>query len=226
MTLLEWNPNIIYSKRRKTIALEIKEGKLIVRAPLYTSLKKIETLILKHHYWIGQTIDKQVLSIGKRLQNKSLRLIFYLGEPHKIVYSDTQNKIVDLKNKTILIKTDYRESTYAVLKNWYKDQAYKLVLPKISFYAKKYHLSYETVKITYARKRWGSCSHFNRISFSYMIAMLPNDVMDYIVVHELSHTLYKNHSTDFWNQVACIMPNYKEKEAWLSNHSEELFLIE
>ena len=67
------------------------------------------------------------------------------------------------------------------------------------------------VKITSAQKRLGSCSYKNSLCFSYKLMQFPQDVIDYVVVHELAHIEHKNHSNDFYELISQYIPDYKDK---------------
>lgn len=78
------------------------------------------------------------------------------------------------------------------------------------------------VKITSAVTRWGSCSGKNSLSFSFRNMLLPQDLIDYIVVHELAHIRVKNHSHVFYDEIAKYMPDYKERIAKLKEIQKKL----
>lgn len=76
----------------------------------------------------------------------------------------------------------------------------KIIVPKrVKFFAEKFELEYATIKINSAKTRWGSCSSVNNLNFSLHLMMLPNELSDYIILHELCHTIHKNHGKDFYN---------------------------
>ena len=75
-----------------------------------------------------------------------------------------------------------------------------------------------SVKLKYNSSNWGSCSSKHNINLSSRLLFAPKDVQDYVIIHELAHLEEMNHSDRFWKIVRDIMPNYKEKEDWLSNH--------
>lgn len=92
----------------------------------------------------------------------------------------------------------------------------KVILPeKTEQWAKIMGVTPMGVRISRAKKRFGSCSAENRIAYSYRLMAFPEEVIDYVVVHELSHILHKNHSADFYAFVARYIPDYKAKEAIL-----------
>lgn len=92
----------------------------------------------------------------------------------------------------------------------YKDCAYNLVLEKIEQFNKIYQVSYNKINIKNQKTRWGSCSRKGNLNFNYKIALLSNELVDYIVVHELCHLKEFNHSKRFWALVEKTIPNYLE----------------
>lgn len=77
---------------------------------------------------------------------------------------------------------------------------------------------YKYARVNSARGRWGSCSGENGIHYSFRLLYAPKDVVEYVVVHELAHTKYKNHSKTFWAEVAAYVPDWKVRRAWLKAH--------
>lgn len=95
-------------------------------------------------------------------------------------------------------------------------QRAKAVLPeRVAFYSGIMGLSPESVKITGAEKRFGSCSSKNRICFSWRLMRYPDEAIDYVVVHELAHIAYKNHGGEFYGLVASVLPDYKSRRKLL-----------
>jgi len=81
---------------------------------------------------------------------------------------------------------------------------------------------YSRINIRDTKSRWGSCSAEGNISYSWRLILAPNSVLDYLVVHEVSHLVEMNHSINFWNEVETLMPNYKEFRSWLKLNGERL----
>jgi len=78
------------------------------------------------------------------------------------------------------------------------------------------------IKFRKAKRRWGSCSIKNELSFNTSLVQLPLECIEYIIVHELSHIKHKHHKQDFWLYVQKFMPNFKEYEKILKNYSPEI----
>lgn len=83
--------------------------------------------------------------------------------------------------------------------------------PRVSQFAKLMNVVPTGMKITSAHTRWGSCSGKNSLCFSYLLMLLPDDLIDYIVVHELAHIKEKNHSARFYAVVEKYLPDYKDR---------------
>ena len=78
------------------------------------------------------------------------------------------------------------------------------------------------VTVRNQRTRWGSCSRRGTISLNWRLIQAPGFVRDYIILHELAHTLEMNHSDRFWRQVETLCPDYRNAERWLKQHKEVL----
>lgn len=87
--------------------------------------------------------------------------------------------------------------------------------PRVEHYEKLMGVKCEGIKITSAKKRFGSCNSKNMLCFSYILMLCPQEAIDYVIVHELAHTVYHNHSRDFYNFVAKVMPDYKRRDKLL-----------
>lgn len=91
----------------------------------------------------------------------------------------------------------------------YKKQAEGVAKERVAHFANRFGVSHGSITIRAQKSRWGSCSRRGNLSFNYKIALLPSDLQDYIVVHEICHLLQFDHSRVFWNQVAREIPNHR-----------------
>ncbi len=101
----------------------------------------------------------------------------------------------------------------------------KQVIPeKVAYYARLMGVAYGRVTIRKQKTRWGSCSREGNLNFNCLLMMAPPEVLDYVVVHELSHRLEMNHSSRFWAQVEQVIPDYRKPRKWLKEHGGRLML--
>ncbi|MBR6004019.1 MAG: M48 family metallopeptidase [Lachnospiraceae bacterium] len=104
-----------------------------------------------------------------------------------------------------------------------KKKAKKIILPLVEDYSEIMGVIYGRVAFRTQKTRWGSCSREGNLNFNCLLALCPEPVIRYVVVHELSHRVHMNHSKAFWLTVEEYMPDYKEHRKWLKQNGE--FLI-
>lgn len=107
----------------------------------------------------------------------------------------------------------------------YKKQAKGYLQQKCRFFAERMGLRCGEVKINGAKTRWGSCNRKGDINFTYRLLLAPEELIDYVVVHELAHLKEMNHSAGFWAVVEQTMPDYKSRRKRLREFEREVELI-
>ena len=108
------------------------------------------------------------------------------------------------------------------IKGVYKNKFKEIALPRVAYFANKHNLMVNQVRIKNQKTMWGSCSSKNNINLNYLLLMAPMKFIDYVIIHELVHTIHRNHSIDFWSSVESIMPEYKEHKLWLKVNGYKL----
>lgn len=102
------------------------------------------------------------------------------------------------------------------------NKAMQVIPPKVQKYAMEMGVHYGRITIRNQHTRWGSCSSKGNLNFNCLLMLCPDEVVDYVVVHELCHRIEMNHSKKFWALVAQTMPDYKIKKQWLKDHGSEI----
>ena len=101
--------------------------------------------------------------------------------------------------------------------------AAKETLPqRVRFFAEKMGVSYGRITIRSQKTRWGSCSPKGNLNFNCLLMLVPPEVQDYVVIHELCHRKEMNHSAAFWAEVEKVCPDYRIQREWLKSHGSEL----
>ncbi len=108
-----------------------------------------------------------------------------------------------------------RHSSYAIDRT----EATIILQNRLAFLAQQYGFEYHQVSIRGQKTRWGSCSHRNNISLNMKLILLPPELMDYVILHELVHTRYKNHGMDFWKEMERLVTNSRGTAARLRQYS-------
>ena len=101
-------------------------------------------------------------------------------------------------------------------------QAADYIPGRVALYAPMVGVTYRSITIRCQRSRWGSCNRQGDLNFNCLLMLVPKDVLDYVVVHELCHRKQMNHSAAFWAEVEKIVPNWKEHRKWLRENGDTL----
>ena len=171
-------------KNIKHCYLRILKADLIqIRANKYFTIFDAKDLINRKKEWIESSIQK----MSKKSLNDDEFLL--LGETKN--YNDYNIKNID---------------------KFYRAEIEKILPQKVEEYSKKMNLFPTSISYRKNKRTWGSCNYKNGLNFNILLMKFPIEVMEYVIIHELSHIKHKNHSKDFWNLVAFYCPNYKEVE--------------
>jgi predicted metal-dependent hydrolase len=101
-------------------------------------------------------------------------------------------------------------------------RAKRIIPPMVDRYARMMGVTYGNITIRMQKSRWGSCSGKGNLNFNCLLMRAPDEITEYVVVHELCHRKEMNHSDRFWAEVEKILPDYKERRKWLKDHGNEL----
>lgn len=206
----------IIKSKRKTISLSVnKDAELVARVPYNYNPNQLYNFINEKSKWIAAHI-KQAQENNQKYSPfvpENGTELTLLGQPFVIsIKNTTRAKIVE--NKIILHNKNTKEYLVALLKKYAKQQ----LEIRVKQFAKEFGFNYNQVRIGSAKTVWGSCSAKNNLNFTYRLLFTPNMVVDYVIIHELSHTIIRNHSKEFYQIVADCMPEYKLAEQWLKQN--------
>lgn len=211
-------------KNRTSIGITINSyGEIVVQAPKKTPDEKI--LLALEDKW--DLIQLKVKEMKDRMNGPQEKVyennesFLYLGNSYPItIHQDqkiTQDHVVfEGEILHIYVKELTDEKIKQALKRFYYKQCKALVEKSISSYQNHFKTKPRSIRITDSKTNWGTCDSKQQLTFNWRLAMAPQEVLDYVVVHEMSHMVHLNHDRSFWRLVGKIMPNYKEKENWLA----------
>ena len=184
---------------RNTYIRVKKDLKVHVTTNFFTPNFSIEKLIRDNYDKICKMIDVQEV---KARNNSGF---FYLGKQYIIVYTD--NKNVEFIGNKIYVPHDFD------IDKWYKKEAKKLFLERLNYNYQKYtrKIPYPSLRIRKMTSRWGVCN-INTHVITLNLELIKRDIcyLDYVIVHEMTHLVYGDHSSAFWRVVEENMPDYKK----------------
>ena len=112
---------------------------------------------------------------------------------------------------------EIRPLTKKELQDLYK-KAKEIITERVEYYAPEIGVAYNRITIRCQKTRWGSCSAKGNLSFNCLLALLPEKVIDSVVIHELCHIKQMNHSKKFYEEIKAVFPDYKKYHSWLSKN--------
>ena len=162
-------------------------------------------------------VENQIKDVTSN-QNK----ILYLGTLFPIIIKPQVSKELIFTGEEFVVNSIEPNSLSLSLKKWYKSKFREIALPRVAYFADKHNLHVNQVRIKNQKTMWGSCSSKNNINLNYLLIMAPAEVIDYVIIHELAHTIHRNHSVDFWRLVQSIMPDFQQHKQWLKANGYKL----
>ncbi len=217
-------PDQVIRTKRKTLSISINENaELIVRAPRRISDAKIQDFINAKRSWI----IKNQNTIKSRLHSilNDHNSLLYLGEVFPVKKNTAYPKKLSFDGIEFTTNIEDQEDMNLTLKAWYKNKFKEVAIPRLFYFSEKHNLQVNQVRLKKQKTLWGSCSSRNNINLNFLLIMAPLNIIDYVIIHELVHTIHKNHSANFWNAVEEIMPNYKESKVWLKENGYKLRIL-
>ena len=211
----------LIKKNVKNASIKITfEKHIIVTAPVQYSKSDINSLIIKKRNWIEKTFLK-LEATREKVSLKSDQILLFGKTYTKKLNPALKNKVVvNFNNETI--DSDLNLGNKKIQNEWYKLIANDYFPRRVNEIAKQHKLEFNKITIRGQKTRWGSCSANKNLSFNYKLMKTPHFVIDYLIIHELAHTKYMNHSKSYWRFVGNIFPDYQRSEEWLTKFGATL----
>jgi predicted metal-dependent hydrolase len=216
-----------WSARRRTIGLTVKRGgELVVAAPPRTSARRLESVVRTKLPWVrrklaefealGPPPEPIRIVAGERLP--------YLGREYSLTLADRPPQPVCLRGDTLAVDRALDGDAPAAVVAWYQARAQEYIDEAVARFAPLVGAAPAAVVVRdLGKRRWGVCDHRTlTVSFHWQLITQPSDLVDYVVVHELAHLHEPNHGPGFWQRVADVLPDCKERRKQLSRRGDQL----
>lgn len=208
--------------RRRTIGLTITENGLEVSAPRWVSLTEIESLIDQKRGWIERKLaDREAwrqecgiadvsFTDGGVLPFRGKQITLSLGA-HALTRLDPEKNQLQVALPVNAEESRIREAVTV----WLTSEAKRVIGERYAIVSARAPKSASSWRISGAHAQWGSCSQDGSMRFSWKLIYFEDDVIDYVIAHELAHRVHMNHSSEFWKTVEQIDPDYVRSRAKL-----------
>lgn len=220
---------VVFKKnpRSKRITLKVKtDGMVVVTLPKYVAYKTAAPILNQNIAWIKQQLEKakaaqqtKLITYQTSFQVRHKKLCLLPHPKERLIIYEEKEKI------EILVPQAWELSTKAV-----QEQLQDTIVEVIRVEAKKYlpnrtqelanqkGILINAIRVKKVKTRWGSCSSKSNINLSLYLMLLPDELIDYVILHELAHIKHQNHSAAFWNHLEDLLPRSKVLDKQLNSY--------
>lgn len=214
-----------YNSRAKRVIARKRDDYILLTVPDYYKRNQIITSLEKLKPQIKKLRSREKLVFNKLLQFETLTFKLKLEQNNlKNIYHQLKDGLLTISypSNINIEQEEYQETIKTIIEGYLRSEAKKTLPIIIQQQAELHGFIYSEVKINKSRTRWGSCSSKKSINLSYWCLLLPAHLVDFIVLHELCHTLEMNHGANFWKHLDQVTQN-KAKE--LTNELKQHHMI-
>ena len=208
---------------RSSISIEItKDGEVVVKAPYLAPNFVINQFVDSKKEWIEKTLTKvEKRQIIKKMYQEG-EVFLFLGKEYTLRFYN--GITITAKENVLYFPKALVFRIQKEMEQWYKIQAKIIISKRVVYHAEKMRAVYKDIFFSDTSSKWGTCFADNRLQFNWRLIMTPLLVVDYVVIHELTHTTEKHHQDSFWRRVRLFTPAYKQHRKWLDEHAHLLQL--
>ena len=212
---------IKWSRRRRTIGLTVTAtGQVIISAPRGSSPDVLRQALKKHRAWIERKVAARKES-WSRLQEGA---VYFLGQTYRLALDPAATGPVALGPAEMRVRAATPAVAWGLLLDWYYQEAERLIKERVEYYAGAMGLKVRRVELRQWRRRWGECRPLEDLRFNWRLILVPPAVLDYVVVHELTHLQEPGHTPRFWQGVERVLPDYRQRRSWLNRYGTPFLL--
>lgn len=213
--------------KRKTVSIRITpEGNVQVRAPLRCPRSYIDQFVREKQDWIlsHQAEVRTALAQRSQWRIRAGDTLMFCGEPYEVVLTGQRRGSLDMQAHILVLPDAAVDEVMGLVERLYRRGGLPWIQERLAYWAGIMQVTYGTVSLSSAMRRWGSCSSNGNIHISWLLLFAPQRAIDYVLVHELCHRIEFNHSRAFWAQVARYMPDYVAQKKALAALQQQLFV--
>ncbi|MEJ8553324.1 M48 family metallopeptidase [Tepidibacter sp. Z1-5] len=213
---------LIEYKKRKSISIKIDyDLKVRVLVPKEANQDQVMNIVESKLDLISKKLDEiRRLSQKQDIYKPNDKQVLYMGKKYSIkviLDKNLEKSNIYIQKDSIIINTQNEEDEQikSIIESYLKKECLKNVKKRTAYHQSNFKSKPKSISVVESNKFWGLCNSNRDIQFNWRLIMAPVEVIDYVVVHEMSHMAHMNHSKSFWKMVAKIMPDYKKQVEWL-----------
>ncbi len=207
------------SDRARRCRIQVGPGGIVLVRPRRIPERFAMQMLQEHGAWALAHMDRLAAA---QAAGPPEDVILLQGQPVRVCHvpeGSPESGRVELREGTLFIRGPSPVRTRGLLEAWLRARARLCLEASVALHAARMGVKPSAIRIRGQRTRWGSCSRRGGLSFNWRLVMVPAEVLDYVVLHELAHIVHPNHSTDFWMLVHRHCPSYPLHKRWLRRHA-------
>jgi hypothetical protein len=212
-----------FSKRKRLNITIERDRRIVVRAPVNTPMEKVDKIVQSKKQWIREKLGHSQKYPAEITPKEFVtgETLMYLGRNYQLVVEDEEFDGIKFKSRFHISRSNQKKANQ-LFKEWYRGKALRKLTKLADKYAVNLGVEFNQCKVSSMKYRWASCTPTNNLIFNWRIIKAPMYVLEYLVVHELTHLIEHNHTTKFWNIVSVQVPNFQKAKTWLKEHGQQL----
>lgn len=197
------------SSRRKTVAIKVTRGEVFVYAPKDVCKASLARWLETKTAWVTEKV-RQTANQQVQVKSNTPTTFSLFGLRYAIVFGDIGSHYVFNQDQAqLIIDKANLEPLNTVLEAIRIECLTEYLNERLQYWQAIMNVEIASVKVRFYKSRWGSCDSKGRLTFNTRLVMFPKELIDYVIVHELAHRKYLNHSAQFWSLVGLYFPNYQ-----------------
>lgn len=220
---MEFQYQVVYSERNTILLIVERDRSIVVRAPKGTSEIDIKKELEKKKIWLFEKMRNPQKYPQPPIKKEFItgESLLYLGRNYQLEITKDSFEGVKFNSKFYISQTHKNEAA-DLIRAWYLDRANEKLPLRINGFAENLGVEYKKISVKNLKYSWASCTPKGNLTFNWKIIKAPISVIDYLIVHELTHLIEESHGPEFWNIVAVQIPGYEWARKWLKQYGYRL----
>lgn len=214
------------STRRKTLQLTVeRDCSLLLTTPPAVPTAVLEQFIRDKQSWIYRKLAEKAL-MQKHIRHRAFTQgegFLYLGRHYRLnLVAEQQSQPLKWRQGRFHLAKSAIADARQLFIQWYSERANTWLSERAKEFYNRLEVKPEGIRVQDLGYRWGSCGKGGILYFHWKTILLPRRIAEYVLVHELVHLHEPDHSSAFWQRLERVMPDYKERKAWLAEHGMDV----
>lgn len=213
------------SPRRRTMQITVdRDGSLLVTAPPETDHARLTEFVREKQFWIYKKLAEKAQLQGSlpRKEFVNGEGFLYLGRSYRLRIVDEQDERLKLVAGRFNLRRSALPEARDAFVRWYGRRGHVWLSTKVQEHAPAMEVDPAEIRVQDLGYRWGSCGKGKRVYFHWKTMLLPREIAEYVVVHELVHLHEPHHTPAFWSRLERAMPDFDRRKAWLAKHGRQV----